>query len=81
MRKTDSFEIGNMQGGYYNDLFTKVCDETDWKAPICARVHRAFAEDVKKAIEFMTATSATAKPDGEYMIIESIGYRAGPAGP
>lgn len=64
--------------------FGKVHDPDDWKAPILARVAGEDVQLTVAAIEFFTATNpqVTYNHRGGVMpfIIESEGYRAGPAG-
>ena len=62
--------------------FSKVSPKGDWKAPISAIFHGEL-DDVKivcEAIEYMTATKATARPIGlgSYHVTAD-GYRRGPA--
>jgi hypothetical protein len=65
------------------DAFDKVCDPKDWKAPIYKRIMRRDLDVTLAAIAFFTATSAEVvmdipgRPD---VLIESEGYRNGPAG-
>jgi hypothetical protein len=78
--------------GYYTptkvahlqDAFSTVQDPKDWRGPIKAEVRPCDLADVVEAIEFFTATAATVKPvsraDGVVFLVESVGYRAGPAG-
>ena len=72
--------------GDLEDLFRKAAPEDDWKGPISVLVQPEGVQAVVDAIEFYTATSATV----EFVMhpgrliqcrVESVGYRAGPAGP
>lgn len=62
--------------------FDRVCDPTDWKAPIRRCVPGHQLDVTLAAIAFFTATEPTAdKFEWEnWYVVESIGYRAGPAG-
>lgn len=67
------------------EVFDKVCDPDDWKNPIAVTVLGEFVNVTVAAIEFMTATvpSVTMLQSGDGSIrylIESEGYRMGPAG-
>lgn len=62
--------------------FEKVCDPHDWKDPIVKRVPTNKMDLTIAAIEFYTATEVkvTALAGRDDVTVESIGYRAGPAG-
>ena len=62
--------------------FDKVADPDDWKAPIYKRIPRNKVDITVIAIEFYasTETQITAIAGRDDVTIESIGYRAGPAG-
>jgi hypothetical protein len=64
--------------------FNQVCNKTDWKAPIDAFCRIEDYLKIKKAIAFFTATDASfskmCPPSDECVRVQSIGYRAGPAG-
>jgi len=64
------------------DAFNKIKDPTDWKNPICARVKGEAVTLVVAAIQHFTATDPTVQLNQNTMdyIIESEGYRMGPAG-
>ena len=64
------------------DAFNKIKDPTDWKNPICARVKGEAVTLVVAAIQHFTATNPTVQLNQNTMdyIIESEGYRMGPAG-
>lgn len=63
-------------------VFDRLCDPTDWKAPITARVAGEAVLVTVAAIEFFTATSPRVALDTQRMtyVISSEGYRQGPAG-
>jgi len=75
------------------EAFAKVANKADWKAPIFAVVPADELLKAVAAIDFMTGTTATVKAnEGKFLpegagvnygsfVVESIGYRAGPAGP
>jgi hypothetical protein len=62
--------------------FDKVCDPKDWKGPVAAWVLGEGVLVTVAAIEFFTATNPTVNLNTETMryLIESEGYRNGPAG-
>ena len=64
-------------------LFDKVCNQSDWKAPIDAFCRREDQQKVARAIEFYTATTATftepIPPCNDWVRVQAIGYRRGPA--
>lgn len=64
------------------NAFNAVCDKADWKRPIKATIAAEAATLTVEAIMFFTATEATVTPtaDAQFVIVETIGYRAGPAG-
>jgi hypothetical protein len=65
------------------EVFERICDPVDWKAPIhCACTGEAL-HAVVTAIQYFTATTPAIGLDVETMTyyIASEGYRAGPAGP
>ena len=66
--------------------FDQVCDPTDWKGPIDCIVPWAVANVYVEAIKFMTATTPTFErcsgvTGNPSFRLQSVGYRAGPAGP
>jgi len=68
-------------------IFDSVCNRDDWKAPIyCYRKLSEMpagttVEKIKDAIQFFCAVESTiTHVQGDLYKIESIGYRAGPAG-
>jgi len=62
-------------------IFSAVHNPADWRAPIDTTVPDANVDDVVASISFMTATMATVSPNGDGTSrVQSIGYRAGPAG-
>lgn len=67
-----------------SQAFDTMCDPADWKAPICAWVYGESVNLAVAAIQHFTATTPTvsASPIGAPIryLVESIGYRAGPAG-
>jgi len=64
--------------------FELVREPSDWKAPVCAVVHGEAVSVVVEAIKFYTATVPTVTmrtlPGCIKYLIESPGYRNGPAG-
>ena len=67
-------------------LFDKVCDPKDWKGPIDRTLEVGYLdvepEVIAWAIRFMTGNETTiTRPTAYQVRFESIGYRAGPAGP
>lgn len=80
------FVFAGMTHAQLTQAFDQVANPQDWRAPICARVSEENLGTAIVAIEFFTATKATASlvdmVDGIRIYqVESIGYRAGPAGP
>lgn len=63
-----------------NGAFDLIKDRRDWKNPISVRIPNEYADVVIASIEFFTSTIPMVQSDGEYRIIESEGYRMGPAG-
>jgi hypothetical protein len=63
-------------------VFDAVCDPNDWKGPITAVCTGEMVMATVAAIEFYTATQPTVQLDTATMryLIESEGYRHGPAG-
>lgn len=67
--------------------FSRVCDPDDWRAPISAWVSAGTIDVVIAAIEFFTATEPKVAGLGVMVgkpgmvLVEAVGYRAGPAGP
>jgi len=63
-------------------VFDQLCDPKDWKAPITAVVTGEAVLVSVAAIEFYTATIPTVSGPTQNMkyVIESEGYRQGPAG-
>lgn len=58
----------------------------DWRAPIRARISPHDFEIFHAAVAFYTATALQIEPQadakvGDDLLVTSIGYRAGPAGP
>ena len=73
------------KGFYHKDLeaaFDLVKDPTDWRAPIAVWVNGEAVNLTVAAIEFFTATNPRVSLDTVRMryLIESEGYRNGPAG-
>ena len=72
-----------------DQAFELVADPTDWRAPIDKVITMPdviYGATIKAAVEFFTATPARIKllsiNCGKPSVrIQSIGYRAGPAGP
>lgn len=65
------------------DAFDKTQNPNDWKAPIYATIPAGKLAVTITAITYFTLTSVTVKPDPgsqKFFVVESIGYRAGPAG-
>ena len=65
--------------------FKMVQNPLDWKAPICASVKGEWVALVVEAIKHFTATVPTitmrqTPAAGITFLVESIGYRMGPAG-
>jgi hypothetical protein len=62
--------------------FDAVKDPNDWKAPINVWVAGEFVDIAIRAIQFYTATTATAQfdPSTCRWLVQSPGYRMGPAG-
>jgi hypothetical protein len=65
--------------------FKMVQNPLDWKAPICAAVKGEWVSLVVEAVKHFTATipTVTMRQTPAYGItylIESVGYRRGPAG-
>lgn len=62
--------------------FDKVHNPTDWKAPIFAKVKAEELSVTIAAIEYYTSTTVRTHKDpfSELWIVDSIGYRRGPAG-
>jgi hypothetical protein len=62
--------------------FALVSDQDDWKGRIQATVEAKDLPSVIQAIAFYTGTPTTVVPNefGGFRV-ESVGYRAGPAGP
>jgi hypothetical protein len=77
----------NRYKGYHVDdlreVFDTVCDPEDWKAPIAITAIGEHVLPIVTAIEFFTATAPNVSLDTGRMryLIESKGYRNGPAGP
>ncbi|MFQ5684952.1 MAG: hypothetical protein ACE5HC_16990 [Candidatus Binatia bacterium] len=63
-------------------VFDRIADKKDWKGPIYATCPGESVALVVAAIEFFTATVAHVwrNPDTMQYLIESEGYRNGPAG-
>jgi hypothetical protein len=64
------------------NTFDKVCDPTDWKAPISVWCKGEAVSAICESIRFMTATEPTVELDVNNMnyLVSSEGYRMGPAG-
>ncbi len=62
--------------------FEAVQNPNDWKAPICAAVKGEAVNLVVEAVKYYTATVPTISLNTNSMtyLIESEGYRMGPAG-
>lgn len=79
-------DLTHYKGFLVDDLrkvFDVVADPNDWKAPIAVWVSGENVLPVVAAIEFHTATNPTVQLDTTRMryLVESEGYRNGPAGP
>jgi hypothetical protein len=63
-------------------VFDRVCNATDWKAPISAVCTGEGVMITIAAIEFYTATTPRVSGPTQHMkyVVESEGYRQGPAG-
>lgn len=68
--------------GDLSRVFDRIKDPADWKAPILATCPGEAVTVVVEAIKFFTATVPTVSLDTRTMtyVIESEGYRMGPAG-
>ena len=59
-------------------------NKKDSRGPIDARIHADLcevdADVIVRAVEFFTATTPKVTREGEYLVVKSAGYRAGPAG-
>ena len=74
-------QVGPYTRGQLNDMFDRLHDPGDWKAPIEAWVREVDLDLAQAAVEFYTATEvAVVAWDGRYCKIKAAGYRAGPAG-
>jgi hypothetical protein len=64
------------------EAFSRVHNPDDWRAPILVRCKGEAVNLVVAAIKFYTATNPTVSLNTKTMdyVIESEGYRAGPAG-
>ncbi len=62
--------------------FDKLADPSDWRAPIYAVMPGELVSVAVAAIQFFTATEPDVQLDMQHMKyhVQSIGYRAGPAG-
>lgn len=63
-------------------VFDQVCDPQDWKGPIAVSMPGEAVLQTVAAIEFFTATTARVTLNTATMryLVESEGYRQGPAG-
>jgi hypothetical protein len=63
-------------------VFDAVCDPADWKGPITAVCTGEMVLITVAAIDFFTSTTPTVQLNPATMryLIESVGYRQGPAG-
>jgi hypothetical protein len=68
--------------GTLRAAFEAVSDPADWKGPIAATMPGEAVMVAVAAIEFYTATVPTVSLDVRTMtyLVESVGYRMGPAG-
>ena len=78
-------EVVTTQGftrGQLHEMFDAICDPADWRGPICAWVPMEGVAIAVEAVKFFTATNPTVGFDCATMrcLIESEGYRNGPAG-
>lgn len=68
-----------------SEAFDRVASPDDWKAKIQTEVTVKNGKElscIRRAIGFYTATEATIIPlGGNKYLVNSKGYRAGPAGP
>ncbi|MGA2260812.1 MAG: hypothetical protein ABSH28_05180 [Acidobacteriota bacterium] len=81
----ESEEKARFKGFRVSDLrilFEKISDPADWRSPIAVTVSGESVLAVCAAIEYFTATTPKVGLDTVTMryLIESIGYRMGPAG-
>jgi hypothetical protein len=65
-----------------SDAIDRLTDPTDWRGPISTWVPGELVLVAVAAIEFYTATTPTVQLNTSTMqyLIESVGYRQGPAG-
>ena len=63
-------------------VFDAACDPHDWKAPLAVRCSGEIVLATVAALEWFTATAPTVQLNPQTMefLIESEGYRNGPAG-
>jgi hypothetical protein len=65
-------------------VFRSVENAKDPRGPIDAKIHADLCEVspevIVRAVEFFTATTPKVTREGEYLVVKSAGYRAGPAG-
>jgi hypothetical protein len=63
-------------------VWNKIKNPQDWKAPICVSMNGEMVCAAVAAIKYFTATIPTVKLDTRTMkyLVESEGYRNGPAG-
>lgn len=82
MTQTLSFvEYYNARRPILEAAFNAVQNKVDWKSPISAIITEAKVDVTIEAIEFFTGTKSTLTKLGDGLVlIQSIGYRAGPAG-
>lgn len=85
---TDKTRMLNLDA--YRELmrtaFDQICDPEDWKGPIDCIVPCGVVNVYVQAIQFMTATTPTSERCADAtgnpsFRLQSVGYRAGPAGP
>jgi hypothetical protein len=80
-RLIDNDEVhGGFTFAQLNGTFDLIKDRTDWKNPISVKIPAQYTDVVIASIEFFTATTPIVYCDGEYRVVESEGYRRGPAG-
>lgn len=81
-----SFDLKSLTFGYDPELleaiFANIQDPEDWKNPISVSVPGEMVSVAVAAIKFYTATVPTVSLNVGTMeyLIESVGYRMGPAG-
>ena len=81
----EMIETGKYHGYTFKQIeraFNTVKDPNDWKAPISVWVPGEFVDIIVRAVQFYTATTPNAQFDNATCrwLIQSPGYRMGPAG-